>query len=340
MPGGVHDLADGGLDALVAVRDHQLHAAKATTGEAAQKVRPEGLRLRWADFHAQDLTSAVGVRADGYDDRHRDDATVLAHLDVGRVDPEVRPVAFDRPVEEGLHPHIDVLAQPRDLALGDAAHSHRLDQIIHRARGDSLDVSLLDHRRQRLLRQPPRLQEEREVAPLAQLGDTQLHGAGPGLPVAIPVAVALGQPLGALLAVGRARALADLQLHQPLGAITNRLTQQIGVGALLHQRLQVHHVVGHLRSSSRVASANPSLPKIVDDRRYAARSLRRHVEGARRERLRYHPSYTTTRDTTPLETQTLLRFNVRVPKHQPVQSIILVREVQKCAAFRLAAAGI
>lgn len=36
-----------------------------------------------------------------------------------------------------------------------------------------------------------------------------------------------------------------------------------------------------------VASENPALPKIAGDHRYAARSLRRHVEGARRERLRY-----------------------------------------------------
>jgi hypothetical protein len=39
-------------------------------------------------------------------------------------------------------------------------------------------------------------------------------------------------------------ALVDL-LAQPLGGKADHLTQQIGVGALLHQRAQVHHVVGH-----------------------------------------------------------------------------------------------
>ena len=37
----------------------------------------------------------------------------LAHLQVGGVDPEIGPVAFDRPVEEGLHLAVDLLAQPR-----------------------------------------------------------------------------------------------------------------------------------------------------------------------------------------------------------------------------------
>ena len=49
-------------------------------------------------------------------------------LHVGRVDPQIRPVALDRPVEEGLHALVDLLAQPGDLALGDAGHAHRLDQ--------------------------------------------------------------------------------------------------------------------------------------------------------------------------------------------------------------------
>ena len=54
-----------------------------------------------------------------------------------------------------------------------------------------------------------------------------------------------------------------------------------------------HHAV-----EPREESNNPTLPKIADDHRCAARSLRRHVQGARRERLRYHFSYTTPWDTT------------------------------------------
>ena len=96
--------------------------------------------------------------------RHRDDPAVLAHLHVGRVDPQVGPVALDRPVEEGLHPLVDLSAEAAHLALRDAAHPHGLDQVVHGAGRDALDVGLLDHGGQSLLGHPPRLQEAREVA--------------------------------------------------------------------------------------------------------------------------------------------------------------------------------
>ncbi len=50
----------------------------------------------------------------------------------------------------------------------------------------------------------------------AQLRDAPLDCAGPGLPVAIPVAVALVDPIGIASAVGRAGQALDLQLDQPL----------------------------------------------------------------------------------------------------------------------------
>ena len=62
-----------------------------------------GLGLGGADVHAEHLAPAVAVDADRDDHGDRDDAAVLAHLHVGGVDPQVGPVALDRPVEEGLH---------------------------------------------------------------------------------------------------------------------------------------------------------------------------------------------------------------------------------------------
>ena len=140
---------------------------------------------------------------------------------------------------------VDLLAQPRHLALGDAGHAHRLDQIVDRAGRDALDVGLLDHRGQRLLGHPARLQEAREVAALAQLRDAQLDRAGARLPDPVAIAVALVDPLGAALAMGGAGQPLDLQLHQALGGEADHLAQQIGVGALLQQRAKVHHLVGH-----------------------------------------------------------------------------------------------
>ena len=110
-------LGDGGLDALMGVGDDQLDAAQAAARELAQELGPERLGLGRADVHAEHLAPAVAVDADRDDHRDRDDAAVLAHLHVGGVDPEIRPVALDRPVEEGLHLVVDLLAQPADTWL-------------------------------------------------------------------------------------------------------------------------------------------------------------------------------------------------------------------------------
>ena len=110
------------------------------------------------------LAPAVRGDADGDDHRHRDDPPVLAHLQVGGIDPEVGIVALDRPVQERLHPFVDLGAEPADLALRDAAMPSALHQVVDRAGRDALNVGLLDHRGQRLLRHPPRVEEAREVA--------------------------------------------------------------------------------------------------------------------------------------------------------------------------------
>src|SRR3546814_3994477 len=74
--------------------------------------------------------------------------------------------------------------------------------------------------------QAPGLQEGREVAPLAQLGNPQFDRAGTGLPVPVAVAVAMVTPFGAALAMaGAAQALA-LQLHQPLGRKADHLADR------------------------------------------------------------------------------------------------------------------
>ena len=194
---------------------------------------------------------------------------------------------------------VDLLAQPADLALGDAAHAHRLDQIVDRAGRDALDVGFLDHRGQRLLGHAARLQEAREVAALAQLGDAQLDRAGARLPDPVAVAVALGQPLGALLAIGRA----GQACRPPAPSAAGRQSRS----SRAEDRRRGSSPRARAGSSSRRSSVVPRLRwrvatrsyrRIVDDHRKAARSLRRY-EGARRERLA-PPSYTITGDTTVL----------------------------------------
>jgi hypothetical protein len=115
------------------IRDHQLDAAQAPTRELAQEVGPEGLGLRRADLHAQHLAPAVAVDAHRDDDRDRYDTPVAARLHVSGVQPDIGPVAFERPFQESFDLVVDLAAQAADLALRYAAHAHRLDQIVDRA---------------------------------------------------------------------------------------------------------------------------------------------------------------------------------------------------------------
>lgn len=61
----------------------------------------------------------------------------------------------------------------------------------------------------------------------------KLDGAGTGLPVAIPVAVALDQPLGGAFAMAGAGQAPNLQFHQPLGREADHLAQHLSVRAFL-----------------------------------------------------------------------------------------------------------
>ena len=116
------------------VGDDQLDAAQAAPGQAAQELHPERLGLAMAGGHAEHLAPAVGINADGDNDGGGDDAVVAPDLDVGGVQPDIRPIPLDGAGEEGVYALVDLAAQARDLAFADAFHPHGLDQIIDRAR--------------------------------------------------------------------------------------------------------------------------------------------------------------------------------------------------------------
>src|SRR6185437_1186775 len=115
LPAGVEHLGDGGLDALVGVGDDEFDAAQTAAGELAQKRRPERLGLGGTDVHAENLAPAVTVDANRDDHRDRYDAAILAHLHIGGVDPQIRPVALDRAAEKRLHLVVDLAAEPAHL---------------------------------------------------------------------------------------------------------------------------------------------------------------------------------------------------------------------------------
>jgi hypothetical protein len=54
-------------------------------------------------------------------DSDRDDASALPHLYISGVEPDIRPTAFQRTVQESLDLFIDLAAQPRHLAFGDVS---------------------------------------------------------------------------------------------------------------------------------------------------------------------------------------------------------------------------
>ena len=64
----------------------------------------------------------------------------VPNFHIGRIDPQIGPVALDRAVQKRPDPLIDLGAPLRDLALADAAHAHGLDQLVDRAGRDTLDV--------------------------------------------------------------------------------------------------------------------------------------------------------------------------------------------------------
>jgi len=94
---------------------------------------------------------------------------------VGGVEPQVGPLARRRPLQEGAHPLVDLLAELRDGRLRDARQAHRPHQAIDAPGGDAADPGLMDDGHQRPLGGLPRLREGREVAALPQLRDPVLR---------------------------------------------------------------------------------------------------------------------------------------------------------------------
>lgn len=219
----------------MSIGDSKLDTAQSPSGQLAQELRPERLGLGCTDLHAEHFASTVGVDAHRDDDRDRDDASAPPDLQIGGINPEIRPFSLNGPVKKGLHLVVDLFAEPAHLTFGDAAHAHGRDQVIDRTGRDALDIGLLDDRRQSLLCHAARFKKAREIAACAKLGNAQLDCACPCLPVPVAIAVALGQSKTILLAIARAGLCADLQRHQLLGSKADHIPEQIGISALLNE---------------------------------------------------------------------------------------------------------
>ena len=94
----------------MAVADDELDAAKTAAVQAAQELDPKRLGFRCANLQAEHLSLALGVHADRHYHRDAHDAPCLACLDVGGIDPQVRPVALDLAAEERAHAFVELAA--------------------------------------------------------------------------------------------------------------------------------------------------------------------------------------------------------------------------------------
>ncbi len=238
LNGGTEHLGRGGLQPLVVVGDDQTGSAQASIGERTQEFVPEDLRLAGLDGDAQNFAAAVQVDSDSHYGRDADDPARATHLDVGGVEPQVGPFAFQRTGQERINPFVDLAAQAADLALRHPGHAHRLDQVVHRARRQALDIGLLNDRRHRLFRRPARLKELGKIAALAQLRDLHVDRPGARLPGSGAVSVAPVHPFDAAFVRPGAAEPIDIQRHETVGDEPEHLGKQVGVRCLRQKRAQ------------------------------------------------------------------------------------------------------
>jgi hypothetical protein len=228
----------------------QTDTAEAAGHQRAQEGEPGGAILGGDDVEAERLAEAVPVDADRVHDADVDRASALPALDLERVEGHVRVgAAVERPGAEVLHDLIEALRPPRDLALAHPLHAELLHQLLHPPRRDAGEVGVRDHRHERLLGPPPRLQQPvGEVAALAQLRDGELDRAYPRVPVALAVAVTAIDPLRRALPVRRAAELVRLRTHQRLRHLLHHRPQQIRarlLELLAQPARHVHRVLDH-----------------------------------------------------------------------------------------------
>ena len=130
---------DGVLQPLVSIGGYQFHPAEPSSRQRPQEGQPERAVLAGAHVHTQDLTLPVGIDPRRHHHADVDDATALPNLLRQAVQPHVGVgTAVQGTTQETLHHFVQLLADARHLAAGDAIAAQSLDQVIHPSGGDSL----------------------------------------------------------------------------------------------------------------------------------------------------------------------------------------------------------
>ena len=160
----------------VRVGDDETHTGQAAVGQRCEELAPERLVLGVADIEAEDLTMPVSTQSGGDHDRFRHDLAVFADMDVGRVEPHVDERLVIQPTgAQHVDVGVDLGADPRHRRLRDPRLAAEcFDQVVDLPSGGAGDVRGHDHRPQRPVDPSAWLEQLREEAALAELGDPDL----------------------------------------------------------------------------------------------------------------------------------------------------------------------
>ena len=195
---------------------------------------------------------ALAGRADPDRDegRHRHDPATLTDLMVEGIERDIGIAGrVEQARAEGVDFGVEPGADPGHLALGQVGHAQRDHELLDPARADAADVCLLHDRQQRPFGAPARLEQAREVGPVAELGDLQVDRPDPRIPTPLAVAVALGQSaVRCTFAMVGPDLGAHLGVHHQLAQHRQALTQEVEVavtGGLAQQFQGGHPVIGH-----------------------------------------------------------------------------------------------
>ncbi len=192
------------------------------------------------------------------DDADIDGAAALPALHDERVQRHVRVRgAVQGAGAELLDDLVEALGEPRDLALGHPLHPELLHELLHPPGRHAGEVGVGDHRHERLLRTPARLQQPiREVRALPELRHRELDRPDPRIPRPLPVPVTAVDPLKAPLTPPGTANRVGVRAHHPLGHLLHHRPQQIRarlLKLLAQPDRNVHRVLDHRAPPLRVS---------------------------------------------------------------------------------------
>jgi hypothetical protein len=202
-PGSVAPMAS--TSPPVGIGGHQGDPGQPAGDQVAEERQPPGAVLGRGDLQAQQFAVPVGVDPDRDQGVHVHDPPGLADLE-----------------------HQGVGGHRRDLRLRQPRDPEALDQLLHPPGAHPQQIAGGDHAGQGRFGAAAALEQPvREVRALPQLGDRHVQGAGAGVEVAVPVAVAVIGPVVAAFAVGGAADRVGLRRHQGVDHRGQQRTQQV-----------------------------------------------------------------------------------------------------------------